>query len=358
MTALSIVWPFAPPRLVALSGAGLATAAVAWWAAGAAADTWLLVFVVLAGFAVGSLGLLMIGHLMSEVWLKPIRSETEAAALTTPLLTVVVLPLAFSLGDLYPWASGASLGLPRPRAVYLSPAFFLIRSSIYLAVWTALAFWIVRTPNPRRASAIGLALLTPTATFAANDWVLSRDPLWWSSLFGFSFALSQLLAALAGGILVSLLRPEHPSPGRMQSLERALLTLTLLVLWAWFVQFLIVWLANLPHEAAWYLARSGPLWLWLLAGAVLPALLAVAILAPPGFGRRTMIIGSALLLLQHASHMTWLVRPAAWSWTPWDIAAAIGLGAAWAGWFAAALMSRPADDNEPDEASGLRTFAR
>ena len=38
---------------------------------------WLLVCIALcaAGLATGSLGLLMIGHLMSEEWLTPIRAE-------------------------------------------------------------------------------------------------------------------------------------------------------------------------------------------------------------------------------------------------------------------------------------------
>ena len=36
---------------------------------------------------------------------------------------------------------------------------------------------------------------------------------------------------------------------------------------------------------------------------------AVAILVPPGVGRRTMIAGSALLLVQHAAHMLWLLGP-------------------------------------------------
>jgi hypothetical protein len=319
-----------------------------WLVRGPTAEAWLFVFVIGSGFATGGLGLLMIGHLMSEEWLAPIRAETEAAALTTPLLLAMAVPLAFSLGALYPWANAGVVALPQPRADILTPSFFLARGALYLLAWTALAVWITRTRRVRRTSAIGLALLVPTVTFAAADWVLSREPLWWSSLFGFSFALSQLLAALAGAILVSLLRPEHPSPIRMQSLERALLTLALLTLWAWFVQFLIAWLGNLPNEAAWYVARSGA-WLWVLVGAALPALLiAVLILLPPGFGRRTMIVGSSLLLLHHGAHMAWIMGPSMrnlpLAWTDWLTAGAIA--SLWAAWFVAALRRRPTFEEE------------
>jgi hypothetical protein len=314
-----------------------------WLARGAALEAWFFVFVLAFGLVAGSLGLLMIGHLMSEDWLKPIRSEAEAAALTVPLLAALALPLAFALDGLYPWAGEGGPALPRGRARYLDPPFFLARGAFYLAVWAALALWITRTRNLRRASAIGLAILVPTVTFAANDWVLSREPQWWSGLYGFSFAVSQLLAALAGAILISLLRPEHPDATRMQSLERALLTLALLALWAWFAPFLIVWLGNLPHEAAWYLARTGP-WLWPFLGVALPALvLAILILVPPGFGRRTMIAGSALLLLHHGAHMLWLVGPAARNGpvSAGGVLVGLALAGVWAAWFAAALRGRP-----------------
>jgi hypothetical protein len=330
-----------------LAAVGLAVTSVGLWIAERVpVEGWFAVFVLLAGLVVGSLGLLMIGHLMSEEWLAPVRSEAEAAALTAPFLFILAVPLLPALGEIYPWAAGAPPALPQPRAAFLTTPFFLARSVLYLAVWIALALWITHTAEPHRASAIGLALLAPTATFAGNDWVLSRDPFWWSSLFGFALAVSQLLAALAGGILVSLLRPEHPNSGRMRSLERALLTLALLTLWIWFVQFVIVWLGNLPNEAAWYLARADNQ-LWLVGIALAALLAAVFILAPPGFGRRTMIAGSALLILQHITHQLWLLN--ALIDLP-GVLVASGLFATWAALFAVLLRRRPTFETERGEA--------
>lgn len=329
-------WAFAVAGTAA-AGAGL------WLQTSPALEAWLLAFVVLSGLVAGSLGLLMIGHLMSEEWLVPIRDEAEAAALTGPLLLPLAIPLAGNLTLLYPWAAGAALDLPPARAAYLDPAFFLARGGIFLILWCGLALLIVRTRQVRRASAAGLMFLAPTITLAGNDWVLSREPFWWSSLFGFALAASHLLAALAGAILLSLSSPEHPTAARMKSLERALLTLALLALWMWFVHHLIVWLADVPHEVAWYLTRSGG-WLGILGLAVATLVVAVLILAPPGFTRRTMIVGSALLLVQHAAFMIWIVRPAArepvLSWI--DLAVAGGLAAAWGGVFAVALKHRRA----------------
>ncbi|HEV7253475.1 MAG TPA: hypothetical protein VGN97_10320 [Mesorhizobium sp.] len=326
-----------------VAAAAGAAALGALLAAQAPPETAYLIFVAAAGFAVGSLALLMIGYLMREEWVTPIRAEAEAAALTTPLLVAFALPPGASLGALYPWADPQG-GSGTIRDLYLSAEFFRLRGLFYLAVWTGLALWLARARNLQRASAIGLALLAPTAIFAANDWVMFRDPQFWSGLFGFAFTLNELLAALAGAILVSLLRPEHPSPTRMQSLERALLTLALLALWTWFAQFLIIWLGNLPAEAGWYLGRSSREGFWLLFGVALPALVAsILILIPPGFGRRTMIVGCALILSHHFAHLLWLAgsfaHGAAAAGEDWLFGAA--LAALWAAWFTVALRGRP-----------------
>lgn len=295
-------------------------------------EVFYVMFIALSGIAMGSLAVLMIGHLMNEHWLAPVRGEVEAAALTMPLLVLLGIPLAFGLEQLFPWVDWRA-DLPPLRAAFLSPAFYLARSVVYLAICVGLAAWLVRTQNVRRTSAIGLALLTPVMSFAAYDWVLSREPHWWSSLFGFAFGLSQVLAALAIAILITLLKPEPASPQRMKSLERALLTLALLTIWTWFAQFLIVWLANLPQGAEWYLRRSDPESLVLLAASYGLMLAAVAVLVPSGVSRLGMIVGSAFALLHHGTHMVWILQPRGEpSWM------GLGLFASLAGLWIAALM--------------------
>jgi hypothetical protein len=328
------------PLVVGAAAAGLG---VAFLEAPALVEGWLLVFVILAGLAAGSLGVLMIGHFLGDEWLEPVRAELEAAALTVPLIALLAVPLALRLDDLFPWAAGGpgAAELPDLRAAYLQPVFVLARLAVCLVVWGGLAVLIARPGRHRVLSGIGLALLAPTVTAFAIDWVMSREPAFWSTIFGFAFSLNQLVAALAGAIFVSLVRFEHPSPERMQSLEKGLLTLTLLTLWTWFVQFLVIWMGNLPDEAAWYVERRD--WLWLMVGVTLPALfLAIAVLIPPGAGRLTMAIGSGLLLVQHAAHMTWLVRPRGWeegvAWSA--ILICLGLAAAWLLWFIAGTWGR------------------
>ena len=309
-------------------------------------EAWLLAFVLWTGLALGCLGLLMIGHLLGESWLHPVRSELEAGALTLPLAGLLGLPLLLDLAALYPWAGAAELpegAVPAPRAAYLEPAFVGARNLGYFVVWTALAYGMTRPGDHPRLGALGLALLAPTASLAAVDWITSREPEWWSSVFGLAFSVSLLLGALALAILVTLLRPGEADADHLRGLTKALLSLALVALWLWFSQFLIVWSGNLPEEVAWYLRRDGE-WAVLNRAVVLPALaLGLVLLVPPHAGRRRILLATVLLLAHHVAHLAWLVRPAAA--TPalhWlDPVALVGFGLLWGGLFLHGLRRRP-----------------
>ena len=311
-----------------------------WQQGEALLEAWLVAFLVLAGLASASLGLLMIGHLLGETWLRPARGPLEAAASTLPLVAMLAIPLAYGLDVIYPWPAGPIPDVPPSRQTYFSEPGFLVRGAIILLLWIAIAILVTRRGNHPWVSAIGLALLAPTAAISAIDWVNSREPAWWVSGFAFAYTVTQLAGAMSLALLVAMLRPAFPDPRRFHSLQRAAVTLALLTLWVWFAQFLIVWMANIPNEVSWYLARMGS-WLWLEVGIAIPALIgAIAILLPTEPGRWRLVAASVLLLVQYLSHMLWLIRPASVSkpYLTWaDPMIWLGLGLLWALWYAAAL---------------------
>jgi hypothetical protein len=302
-------------------------------------EAWLLGFIVLAGVSAGALALLLTGHILGETWLQPIRAELEAVADLVPMVAVLAVPILAYPQALYPWADG---GADSAQRDWLDPQFFVIRSAAYLAIWIAIASLARRRRCPVMASAIGLAILVPSISLAALDWLASREPEWISGLYGPAFAVSQLLAAMSFALLVTLIRPGHPMAVQVESLRTALLALALLTLWTWYSQFLIVWMADLPPESGWYLGRAGP---WLVFQAVaIPALLsAIVLLLPPHAGPLRLMVVSSLLLLQHLAHLIWLIRPTALHAVPApvDIAVLAGLIGLWLVFLAVETSRRP-----------------
>jgi hypothetical protein len=303
-------------------------------------EAWLLSFVLLAGLSAGAVALLLAGHILGETWLQPIRAELEAIADLVPMVAVLALPVLVYPEALYRWVDSGAID-PSQR-VWLDTTFFIVRSVTYLAIWIAIANLAKRRTTSRVASAIALVILIPTVSLAALDWLASREPDWIPGFYGPAFAVSQLLVAMSFALLVTLIRPGHPDMGQVESLRTALLALALLTAWTWFTQFLIVWMADLPAEAAWYLGRDGN-WLILQAVAIPAVLIATVLLVPPHAGPLRLLVISGLLLVQHFAHLVWLIRPAALHTVPAAVDAAVlpGVTGLWLVFLAVEASRRP-----------------
>jgi hypothetical protein len=240
---------------------------------------------------------LAIGNLTGGRWAVAGRPFYLAATRTIPVVSLLFIPLAFALPQIYPWAQvGAetSQHFTAGKAVWLSPVFFLARAVVYIGVWIFVGQWLSsvsridvppgRTFRMRRAGALSLVLLAPTVTFAAFDWVMSLEPQWYSSIFGAVLIAGGVVAAHALAVY-GLAR--MPAPLREQIIAFAgeqheehnpaevfgdlgNLLLAFIMMWTYFAfsQFLIIWSGNLPSEITWYQHRLYGIWLYVALGVV------------------------------------------------------------------------------------------
>ena len=290
--------------------------------------SWLVGFLFWWSIAAGALGLLLLHNLTGGRWGEAIRPFLLAEIVWLPVLGLLFLPLAlFGLERLYPWTSAEYIEhhptMPH-KAQWLNEPWFLARAGIYFTVWLVVgalaARWVhLRTPGVRRFSGFGLIALVFSASFAAIDWAMSLDPLWHSSIYGALVAMSGALCALSINTwLASTLRtPEMvvgPDEAPEVRADLANLMLAMTMLWTYFglSQFLIIWSANLPEEAIWYVRRSHGGWQALAVLIVALAfvtpfalLLSAEIKRSPA---RMRIVVSIILVAQ-LLHWIWLVGP-------------------------------------------------
>ncbi len=121
----------------------------------------------------------------------------------------------------------------------------------------------------QRLSGGGLVFYALTVTFAGVDWVMSINPHWFSTLFGFLMMGGQGLAALAFTIVIStfVLRQssfgEVLKPSHFHDLGK--LSLAFVMLWAYFnfSQFMLTYAANLVEEIPYYVTRMNHGWQYL-----------------------------------------------------------------------------------------------
>lgn len=344
------------------SRAGFALAGLLLVAAGVASagrgsyQAFLSAWVFWGGLSVGSLALLLVHELTGGRWGDVLRPPLVAAGSALPLIALLVVPLSFGLDELYPWVRAGDGG---QGPVWLDPPFFAARAVCYLSLWLALA-WLLgavgrqeRGPLGQGRAGMALLVLLATTTLAAFDWIMSLDPLWYSAVFGLLVGVAQGTGALSLALLwLTAARGKRAGADRLHDAGNLLLAAVLLWAYLTLMQFLTVWIANLPHEVRWYVPRLTTDWRWLaVAVLTLHLLVALPLLLSRRAKRSPLALGlaAAAVLLAQALYALWLTLPSLRPRSPRlevaDLALFSGIGALWLGvlfWRLPAASTSPA----------------
>jgi hypothetical protein len=245
--------------------------------------SWLIAFFLFLGITLGSMALMMIQHLSGGTW-GVFRRVFEASAKTVPLMAVLFLPIVAGMTALYPWTHADLVmhdEVLQKKAIYLNTGFFLARAVVYFVGWNALAWMLTGWSKKQdegdmsvnlpiqRLSGFGLVFYALSITFAGIDWIMSLNPHWYSTLFGFLMMGGQGLGALSFTIIASRYLSRRPpmsdllKPAHFHDLGK--LSLAFVMLWAYFnfSQFLLTYAANLVEEVPYFLARMNHGWQYL-----------------------------------------------------------------------------------------------
>jgi hypothetical protein len=259
--------------------------------------SYLLGFMLWLGATLGCMAFLMIQHLTGGMWGMVIRRQLEAAMKTLPLMAVLFVPIVVGMPHLYSggegkhgWlnadkSDGHLFDLSHEYLTRFGSAHFLYldgyvaRAIVYFAIWLILAFFLSRwsdeqdappvqnlSPRFRKIAAPGLILYAFTISFAVIDWVMSLDPRWISTIYGFIFIVGECLTAMCLMVVVeSILSRYQPTASLLKAKEvhdHGKLMLTFVMLWAYFSfsQLLIIWAGNLPSEITFFTRRLNEGW--------------------------------------------------------------------------------------------------
>ena len=285
--------------------------------------SWLVGSLFVLSIALGALFFVLVHHSTQAGWSVVVRRIAEDIMATLPFLALLFVPLlAFGMGDLFHWSHAKE---------YLNTKFFVIRTVVYFAIWSALAIWFGRlsrlqdttgdhelTRRMRKTSLPGLLLFALTVTFFAFDWLMSLNDGWYSTIFGvyffagsamafFAFFALAVIAARRNGLLAEVVTTEH-----QHDIGKLLLTFVAFCAYMAFSQFLLIWYANLPEETSFFGQRYAGS--WRTAGVVLlfghflvPFFLLLSRAAKRS--PKALAALSVWLLAMHLLDLYWLVMP-------------------------------------------------
>jgi hypothetical protein len=333
-------------------------------------QSYLLGFTLWMGLSLGSLGVLMLHHLVSGAWGHIIQRMVEAGARMIPLMGALFLPIIFGLDGLYPWTRAEVVEASHvlhAKAGYLNVSFFLVRVAVYFGLWIFGAYWLsgmsrrqdetaeyILTRKMKLFSGPGVIVLVLSVTLASVDWLMSLEPAWYSTIFGMLMIVGMVLTTLSFCIIfLRFLADKPPFAGvlttrHLHHIGNMLFAFT--ILWAYmsFSQFLIIWSGNLPEDNFWYVKRIGTSWniiavLLLVGHFFVPFALLLS-------RRRKRYVNSLarvamLVFVMRLVDYYWLIMPAfdaggfRLHWM--DLVAPVAIGGIWLTMFLRQLQSRP-----------------
>jgi hypothetical protein len=337
------VEPFRGGRRPLLGGLGAALLGALLLALGLVLAPRQTLFSYLAAYAwahsivLGMLALLMTCHAMGATWPVALRRLQEAVVGAMPLISLLFLPVLLGMSQLYPWRHPEAVADPVARELlehklgWLNWGGFTGRAVAYQVLWLATARALRRwsfemdhpsAPDRTRAMKILSSIFLPAVglalTFAAFDWLMSLSPDWYSTMFGLYYSIGGFLAAIA---LWTILTAAVQRTGRLAGVGRShyyalgRLLLAFVVTWAYlaFFQFFLIWIANKPLEARWYVDRSRGGWavvsgLLFFGHFAAPFVLLLSYRLKQRLAPLTVL--SAWILVMHYVDVHWMVAPA------------------------------------------------
>jgi hypothetical protein len=286
-------------------------------------------------FCIGGLFFVLVTNLARAGWCATVRRVAEILAVNVAWWAVLFLPiLAMVLltadNSLYPW-NGPNSGIDAGKLNYLNGKWFALRAVVYFAVWViASSFYFARSREQdetgsaeisltlQRYAGPFIMLFALSLNFAAFDWVMSIDPMWYSTIFGvylfaasmmafFAFMIVAFTSLQKNGRVQKYVNVEH-----FHDMSKFLFGFVFFWTYIAFSQFLLYWYGNIPEETAWFKHRMENGWqyvgLLLIVGHF--ALPMLCLLSRHVRRNRTVMCSWAVFLLfMHWIDMTFLVMP-------------------------------------------------
>lgn len=196
-----------------------------------------------------------------------------------PGAAVVFLILVASgmhLNHLFVWMDADVVAhdeLIQGKTGYLNVPFFLIRALIYIGGWYtyrhfARKFSLAQdtaSDNSNfvksfRWSAGFLVFFLVSESMMSWDWVMSVDPHWFSTLFGWYVFASLFVSGITVLAMVTIYLKskgylEHVNDSHIHDLAKFMFGISIFWTYLWFSQFMLYWYSNIPEEATYFFTR-------------------------------------------------------------------------------------------------------
>lgn len=244
---------------------------------------WSALYVALFFFFMISLGTLVfyaIQHAAQAGWSVVLFRVMEAITAYLPVGAVLIFVFfvlsGLHMNHLYTWMDPNVVAhdeLIQNKSGYLNVPFFLGRAAFYIIGWVLYRQYArkltlsqdIATDNSNykklfKSSAAFLVFYLVTESMMSWDWIMSLDPHWFSTLFGWYVFASMIVSGITTIALTSIYLKgkgylEYVNDSHLHDLAKFMFGFSIFWTYLWFSQFMLIWYANIPEEATYFVSR-------------------------------------------------------------------------------------------------------
>ncbi len=236
------------------------------------------------------------------------------------LLFLFLLVSGLHMNHIYVWMDPETVAhdeIIQGKVSYLNIPFFMLRALIYLTGWNLYRYLSRRLSIAQdnaekgniknyklnfKISAGFLAFFFVTESMMAWDWIMSIDPHWFSTLFGWYVLASSLVTSVTViAITTIFLKSKGYLPkvndSHIHDLAKFMFGLSIFWTYLWFSQYMLIWYSNIPEEVTYFLTRIDDYQLPFFGMIILNFVLPLLILISSEYKRSNWIIVMAGIII-------------------------------------------------------------
>ena len=190
---------------------------------------------------------------------------------------LIVLAIAFWAGDhIFVWMDPEVVAhdeLLQGKASLLNKPWFFIRGLIFVGGWSLYRYFSRKFSVAQdsaddnrnfkknfRISAGFLVFYFYTESIMSWDWIMSVDPHWFSTLFGWYVFACMFVSGITVIALITIYFKskglmEFVNNSHMHDLAKFMFAFSIFWAYLWFSQFMLIWYANIPEEVTYFITR-------------------------------------------------------------------------------------------------------
>ncbi len=237
---------------------------------------------------------------------------------------ILVLTGVFHMNHLFVWMQEGvtELGnanydkLIAGKSGYLNVTFWLIRAVIFLTGWNLYRHFSRKNCLAQdesndntfykknfKLSAGFLVFFIVTESIMSWDWLMSVDPHWFSTLYGWYVFASFFVSGITTICMVTLYLKskgylEHVNTSHIHDLAKFMFGISVFWTYLWFSQFMLIWYANIPEEVTYFKFRIEYYNLPFFGAVVMNFIFPILVLVNTDFKRiAPIVVGAGVVIL-------------------------------------------------------------